>query len=74
MGDALSLRQWFYCGVAEGMMKSKKGGQGKRVGNDVNKANKNRVEKGERNGHKAPQVSQIMDKMLGDSLKLVATC
>ena len=43
---ASSLRQLFYCGIAEGMMKDKKGRKGKRLGNEVNKANKNRVEKG----------------------------
>lgn len=71
---ALSLQQWFYCGVAEGMTKDKKGRKGKRLGNEVNKANKNRVEKGKLNGHEFPQVSQIMDKVIGDSLKPVATC
>jgi len=49
MGTAIAspLRQRFYCGVAEGTMKDKNSRKGKRLGNEFNKANKNRVEKGE---------------------------
>lgn len=44
---ASSRRQWFYCGIAEGMTKDKKGRKGNGLGNEVNKANKNSEEKGE---------------------------